>query len=107
MSATRSRLAKIEALSDLLRRAGEAVGTVVGFLAGTTRQGRIGAGWRTLVDLDAQAATEPTLTVERIDRAFDDIAATGGKGSAGRRTALLEDLFGAATVPEQRFLLHL
>jgi DNA ligase 1 len=107
VSATRSRLAKVEALSTLLREAGEEVGTVVGFLAGTTRQGSIGAGWRTLVDLDVPAAAEPSLTVARVDRAFDDVAATGGKGSAQRRTELLTELFGAATVPEQRFLMHL
>jgi DNA ligase-1 len=107
VSATRSRLAKVEALSTLLRAAGDEVGTVVGFLAGTTRQGRIGAGWRTLVDLDVPAAAQPSLTVARVDRAFDDVAATGGKGSAQKRTELLTELFGAATVPEQRFLLHL
>src|ERR1700741_1439402 len=83
VSATRSRLAKVEALSGLLREAGEGGGTVVGFLGGTPRQGRIGAGWRTLVDLDVPAAAEPSLTVAGVDRAFDEVAATGGKG-AGR-----------------------
>ncbi len=107
VSATRSRLAKVDALAGLLRAAGDQVGTVVGFLAGTPRQGRIGAGWRTLVDLDEQPAGQPSLTVEGVDRAFDAIAATGGKGSAQKRTDLLRALFGSATVPEQRFLMHL
>ncbi|MGH3876152.1 MAG: ATP-dependent DNA ligase [Actinophytocola sp.] len=107
VSATRSRLAKVEALSGLLRRAGDQVRTVVGFLAGAPRQGRIGTGWRTLVDLDEAPAAEPGLTVERVDRAFDEIAATSGKGSAQRRGDLLRDLFGRATAAEQRFLLHL
>jgi DNA ligase-1 len=107
VSATRSRLAKVEALSGLLRAAGDQVRTVVGFLAGTPRQGRIGAGWRTLVDLDEPPAAEPALTVERVDRTFDEVAATSGKGSAQRRGDLLRSLFGAATVAEQRFLLRL
>ncbi|HEV7652187.1 MAG TPA: ATP-dependent DNA ligase [Actinophytocola sp.] len=107
VSATRSRLAKVEALSGLLREAGDQVGTVVGFLAGTPRQGRIGAGWRTLVDLDVPAAAGPSLTVAGVDRAFDEVAATGGKGSAQRRTGLLTSLFGAATADEQRFLMRL
>ncbi|MGH3760371.1 ATP-dependent DNA ligase [Actinophytocola sp.] len=107
VSATRSRLAKVEALAGLLRRAGPHIGTVVGFLAGTPRQGRIGAGWRTLVDLDVPPAAEPSLTVEGVDRAFDDVAATSGKGSAQRRSELLKALFGAGTIQEQRFLLHL
>ncbi|MPZ79517.1 MAG: ATP-dependent DNA ligase [Actinophytocola sp.] len=107
VSATRSRLAKVEALAGLLRRAGDQVRTVVGFLAGAPRQGRIGAGWRTLVELDVRPADEPSLTVARVDRAFDEIGATSGKGSAQRRTELLQELFGAATVGEQRFLMHL
>lgn len=107
VSATRSRLAKVEALSGLLRRAGDQARTVVGFLAGAPRQGRIGAGWRTLVGLDVSPAPEPSLTVARVDQAFDDIGATSGKGSAQRRGELLGELFGAATVTEQRFLLHL
>jgi DNA ligase-1 len=107
VSATRSRLAKVEALADLLRRAGAHVRTVVGFLAGAPRQGRIGAGWRTLVGIETNPAAEPTLTVERVDELFDQVAATGGKGSAQRRGELLTELFGAATPAEQRFLLHL
>ena len=107
VSATRSRLAKVEALADLLRRAGDQVGTVVGYLAGTPRQGRIGAGWRTLVELEPTPADEPSLTVEQVDRAFDEVAATSGKGSAQKRSDLLTALFDAATVTEQRFLLHL
>ena len=107
VSATRSRLAKVEALSDLLRRAGDQVRTVVAFLAGTPLQGRIGAGWRTLVGLAATPATTPGLTVAEVDRIFDETAVTSGKGSAGRRTELLTGLFSAATEDEQQFLLRL
>ncbi|GAB3454846.1 ATP-dependent DNA ligase [Actinophytocola sediminis] len=107
VSATRSRLAKIEAMAGLLRRAGDQIRTVVAFLAGAPAQGRIGAGWRTLVGLDVQPAPEPSLTVAHVDATFTEIATTSGSGSAARRTALLSALFGAATEAEQRFLLHL
>jgi DNA ligase 1 len=107
VSATRSRLAKVDALAGLLRRAGDQVRTVVSFLAGSTTQGRIGAGWRTLVELKVPPAAEPSLTVEHVDATFGEVARTGGKGSAARRTELLAALFGAATSAEQRFLLHL
>jgi DNA ligase-1 len=107
VSATRSRLAKVEALAGLLRRAGEQVRAVVAFLAGTPLQGRIGAGWRTLVKLRSAPADEPGLTVAEVDRIFDEVAATSGKGSAARRNELLGGLFGAATEDEQDFLLRL
>ncbi|MCT2587527.1 ATP-dependent DNA ligase [Actinophytocola gossypii] len=107
VSATRSRLAKVEALAGLLRRAGDQVRAVVSFLAGSPTQGRVGAGWRTLVELRIEPAGEASLTVERVDAALGAVASTSGKGSAARRTELLGALFGAATEAEQRFLLHL
>ena len=43
VAATRSRLTKVDALAGLLRRAdGQEIETVVAFLAGAPRQGRIG-----------------------------------------------------------------
>jgi ATP-dependent DNA ligase I len=107
VSATRSRLAKVEALVALLRRAGDQVALVVAYLAGSPRQSRTGVGWRTLVSLDAPPAPEPGLTVARVDELLDEISRTAGKGSAQRRTELLTELFGAATVAEQRFLRNL
>ena len=109
VAATRSRLTKVEALAGLLRRAESPpeIEAVVAFLAGAPRQGRIGAGWRTLVELKTAPAADPGLTVADVDKAFEDISLTSGKGSAARRTELLETLFGAATAAEQRFLLHL
>jgi DNA ligase-1 len=109
VAATRSRLTKVEALAGLLRRAqeGDDIDIVVSFLAGTPRQGRIGAGWRTLVELEVPAASEASLTVRQVDEALDAVSRTGGKGSSARRAELLGALFGAATVGEQRFLHHL
>jgi DNA ligase-1 len=105
VGATRSRTAKAAALAALLRAAAPAeVEAVTAWLAGEARQGRVGAGWRTLSGIDAPPAAEPTLAVERVDTTLDALAATAGTGSAKRRAELLRSLFAAATSDEQRFL---
>jgi len=49
VAATRSRLAKTELLSSLLRRAPDNdLGTAIGLLTASPRQGRTGVGWNTL-----------------------------------------------------------
>ncbi|NUT46203.1 MAG: ATP-dependent DNA ligase [Saccharothrix sp.] len=105
VAATRSRLAKVDALAGLVRRM--STPAVVSFLVGVPSQGRIGAGWRTVFDLDVPPAAGPTLTVSDVDAALGAFAAVGGKGSAARRVALLTDLFGRATAAEQDFLRRL
>ena len=109
VAGTRSRLAKVESLAALLRRAQDAteVETVVAFLAGAPRQGRIGAGWRTIVGLDVAPADEPTLQVADVDTTLGQVAVAAGKGSAQRRGELLGGLFGRATKQEQEFLRRL
>ncbi|ONI77102.1 ATP-dependent DNA ligase [Actinosynnema sp. ALI-1.44] len=108
VAATRSRLAKVKALAGLLSGAGpEAVEPAVAFLAGAPRQGRTGAGWRTLYDLDVPPAAEPGLTVERTDELLQELSMTSGKGSTQKRVDLLTELFGAATAAEQEFLRRL
>ncbi|MDQ3580046.1 MAG: ATP-dependent DNA ligase, partial [Actinomycetota bacterium] len=106
IGATRSRLSKVAALAGILRRAdGEAeVRAVVSFLTGAPRQGRIGAGWRTIVGVVAEPAVEAGLTVTGVDAAFEEVSGTGGVGSSARRAQVLGALFAAATVDEQRFL---
>ncbi len=105
VGATRSRTAKAAALAGVLRRAGaDEVGAATAWLSGELRQGRLGTGWRTLAGLDAGPAPEPSLTVGRVDGLLDALAATSGAGSTRRRAELLAELFGAATVDEQRFL---
>ncbi|WP_199441322.1 ATP-dependent DNA ligase [Umezawaea beigongshangensis] len=105
VAATRSRLAKVAALADLLRRS--AAPAVVSFLVGVPSQGRIGAGFRTVLDLAAAPAPEPVLTVADVDSALAEFAATSGRGSAARRAELLAGLFGRATAAEQDFLKRL
>ncbi|HEX4246538.1 MAG TPA: ATP-dependent DNA ligase [Pseudonocardia sp.] len=105
---TRSRKAKVEALAGLLRAlAPDEVEPAVAWLAGEPRQGRLGAGWRTLAALRAPAAELPGATLADVDRVLAELATTSGAGSARRRTELLTGLLGAATEEEQRFLFRL
>jgi DNA ligase-1 len=108
ITATRSRKTKIEVIAGVLRAAGAAeLPVAVAFLAGQPLQGRVGAGWRTLAELGAPPAAEPSLTLGEVDAAFVGLSATSGSGSAKRRTETLLGLFGRATEEEQRFLLRL
>ncbi|GLZ35567.1 DNA ligase [Lentzea sp. NBRC 105346] len=108
VAATRSRLAKVKALSALLRSATpEVVEAVVSFLIGVPKQGRIGAGWRTVFELSVCPVGRSTLTVAEVDAVLATVAATSGKGSAQRRADLLADLFSRATEAEQDFLRRL
>jgi DNA ligase 1 len=104
VASTRSRLAKIAALADCLRRAApDEIAIVVSYLSGELRQRRSGVGWAALRDLPAAAAA-PSLEVAEVDRAFARIEAAGGPGSAAVRREQLAALFARATPEEQRFL---
>lgn len=101
VSATRSRLAKTAALSDLLGAARpDEVVAVVGLVTAAPRQGRIGVGWRTLAAVRTPHAAESSLTVADVDTALSDLAAATGAGSTARRAALLDDLARRATAEE-------
>jgi DNA ligase-1 len=108
VAATRSRKAKIEALVALLKAAEPTeLGAVVAFLAGQPSQGRIGTGWRTLAELGAPPAEEPSLIIAEVDAALGEVGATSGTGSAKRRTDTLHAMFARATAAEQQFLFRL
>src|SRR5512133_1591825 len=78
-----SRLAKRDAIAACIRSAGaDEVGIVVAYLAGETRQGRVGVGVATLARLRRGHADGSVLTVGDVDAALERIAATSGKGSA-------------------------
>jgi len=107
VASTRSRLAKVAAIADLLRRAApEEVPLVVSYLSGELRQRRTGVGWASLRDLPPPA-TEPTVTVVEVDAAFARAAGASGPGSVAIRRETLATLFGSATEDEQRFLAQL
>ncbi len=80
------------------------VETVVGFLLGGVRQGRIGVGWAAIRDLDVPPAPDASLTVDEVDRAVTTLAATTGPGSQAGRRAQLVELFSRATAAEADFL---
>src|SRR5713101_8619704 len=109
VAGTRSRLAKIDALAECLRRLHAAeIALGVAYLSGDTRQGKVGIGYATLKDaLAATPAGASRLTLAQIDEALARLAQIEGKGSAAERARLLAELFASATAPEQDFLARL
>ncbi len=102
---TSKRLEKIGLLADLIRQLSpEEIEIVVPYLAGQTRQGRIGIGYAALRDARSSAAARPTLEILDIDRILEEITEVSGSGSQGRRLELLQAMFARATEPEQQFL---
>lgn len=105
VTSTRSRLAKVEALAELLRRLEpDEIAPAVGFLVGKPRQGRVGVGWRGVAAATGQPAAEPTLTVGELDTVLGRLAAASGSGSTGERARELAELIGRATDREQGFI---
>jgi DNA ligase-1 len=104
---TSSRLAKIARLAEALKSAGpDDVAIVVSWLSGELPQRQIGVGWASLRSLPPPAQT-PSLTVAGVHATFTEIGLAAGAGSQARRTALLRELFEAATEGEQTFLRRL
>ena len=105
VAATRSRLAKVDALAALLvRLESDEIAPAIGFLVGKPRQGRVGVGWRTVSSVMGDPADEPTLTVGDLDALLSRLSVNGGTGSAADRTAALRELTSRATEREQGFL---
>jgi DNA ligase 1 len=103
-----ARSRKVAILADLLRRLEpHEVPIASGFLAGVPRQGRVGVGYSTVYGLDVQPAGEPSLTIEDLDRALDEVRAATGPGSAGRRREILNALLERATQSEADFVRRL
>jgi DNA ligase-1 len=109
VAATRSRLAKIDALAECLRRLDASeIALGVAYLSGDTRQGRIGIGYATLKDaLAAAPASAPRLTLAQVDEALARLAQIKGAGSTAERQRLLAGLFARATSGEHDFLARL
>jgi DNA ligase-1 len=105
VASTRSRLAKVNALADLLCRLGPAeIATAVGLLTAKPRQGRVGIGWRGMSAAMGEPAAEPSLTVADLDAALDRLLVPSGAGSAAERAGTLRTLTAAATGREQAFI---
>src|SRR5919106_480008 len=81
VAATRSRLAKIDALAACLRRLrSEEVPIAVAYLTGELPHAPIGVGWASLRDRPAPAQ-EPSLELLEVDATLRRIGATSGTGS--------------------------
>jgi DNA ligase 1 len=106
---TRGRLEKIGRLSACLRKlAPDEIEIGVNVLAGRLRQGTIGIGWSAVrAATPDSTATEPSLTLAQVDRAFDTLAGATGPGSGAERRRLLGTLLSRATPEEQHFLTRL
>ncbi|MET0975363.1 MAG: ATP-dependent DNA ligase [Leifsonia sp.] len=106
VASTRSRLAKVDALADLLGRLEpEEIAPAVGLLVGRPRQGRVGVGWRGMAAAMGDPAEEPTLGIADLDAMLDRLlAVTAGTGSAAERAGELRGLTARATAREQDFI---
>ena len=105
VAATRSRLAKVDALAALLARLEpDEVAPAVGFLVGKPRQGRVGVGWRGVAGAMGTPADAPTLTVADLDELLTRLVATSGAGSTADRARELRELTDRATPAEQSFI---
>jgi len=109
IAATSGRLAKIDLLAHLVKRAPPTeIETAIAFLSGEVRQKSIGVGYATLhAARPAEAAANATLELAEVDAALERLAVTAGKGSAALKERLLGELFARATAAEQDFLFHL
>jgi DNA ligase-1 len=108
VAGTRSRSQKIAFLADLLKRLdAREVPIAVGFLSGLPRQGRIGVGYATVYGIEREPAADPSLEIEELDRAIDEIQVATGSGSVGRRREILSELLGRATEQEADFIRRL
>ena len=107
VAGTSARSRKTALLAGLFRDAApEDVPVVIPYLAGRLPQGRIGIGWSVLRE-PVEAASTPTLTVHDVDAALDALAEVSGTGAQAERRRLVQELMGAATEEEQRFLVGL
>ncbi|MFC5803230.1 ATP-dependent DNA ligase [Streptomyces formicae] len=107
VAAEPSRTRKIAALASLFADAGpQEAALVISYLAGRLPQGRLGVGWSVLKEQPPPAG-EPSLTVTGTDAVFTALAQVAGAGAQAERKRLVRELMGAATGPEQEFLLRL
>ena len=104
VAGTSSRLAKVRALADTLRRLrAEEVPVAVAYLSGELPHAPIGVGWAALRELPEPARTS-TLELLDVDATLRRIGGASGAGSQRVRRDLLTELLGRATAEEQRFL---
>ena len=103
------RLDKTGRLAAFLRRIGaDDIEIAVAFLCGGLPQGRIGVGFAALSEVRSTPPTSsPGLTLGEVDKVFEKVAGTRGRGSMAARVEQLRDMLGRATRDEQDFLVRL
>src|SRR5437868_3913863 len=91
VAATSGRLDKTATLATLLKQAApDEVPTIVGFLTGWPRQGKLGVGWAAVVAArEGAPATVATLELSDVENVFDRLLATRGKDSAREKGRVL------------------
>jgi DNA ligase-1 len=109
VAGTSSRLEKIATLSACLRSiTADEIEIGVNYLAGRLRQGNIGIGGAMLRAASSDTiATSPSLTLQEVDGAFEEMRRTTGSGSNAARCRILGMLFCRATRAEGEFLMRL
>ncbi|HEX8792719.1 MAG TPA: ATP-dependent DNA ligase [Polyangiaceae bacterium] len=104
VATTSARSAKTKRLAALLRTTDtDDVRAAVAWLSGELLQRRIGVGWAALSSLPP-AASDASLTVAEVNRAFSEMAEASGAGSQTRRATLLDGVMSQSTPVEQDFL---
>ena len=103
------RLDKVGRLAAFLQHLGaHEIGIGVAFLCGSLPQGRIGVGFAALREVrSTPAASAPGLALADVDRVFEEVAGTRGRGSTAARVRQLRALMRRATPDEQDFLVRL
>jgi len=105
---TRSRLAKVAAVSALLGETpADLVATVVSYLSGELPQGRIGLGYAAVGAIEVEPAAAPSLQVADVDTCLSTIKSTSGAGSKKAKAEALQALLEQATASEQEFVRRL
>jgi DNA ligase-1 len=108
VAATRRRTEKIRLLADCLRAlAPDERETAVAWLAGVLPGGKVSLGPATVRAALTSPAAAPSLQLRAAAGELDALRSIAGKGSALRREQSLARLLGAATAPEQEFLVGL
>ena len=108
VAATASRLAKIAELAAFLRGLEPPeVEVALPYLSGDTRQGKLSVGFATLQSARTAPASAAQLAIMDVDALFQQLKTLKGKGSSGKRAALLRELFARASAEEQDFLVRL
>ncbi len=109
VGATTRKKEKASLLSEYLKSGqGPEIALATSYLSGQIPQGSLGIGWaalqKTLGNLDKRPRP---LSLQEVNRFFDQIAQSRGAGSAEKKVKILRDLFSSVREDEKDFLVGL